>query len=129
MPDLVGAAIPTLEHAMRFRVARQGLLAANLANVDTPGYRRRDLRFQAELQKADSGLARTHARHLAGERAAAGGHRLETGRQGTRPDRNGVDLLSEVVAATRNAGAFKQQAAVMSRLLAIQRVAVTGEAR
>jgi len=45
-------------------VARYKLIATNLANIDTPGYRTRDLNFQEELERAsfangeaDGGLA------------------------------------------------------------------------
>lgn len=31
---------------------RQGVIAANLANVDTPGYRARDINFRKELERA-----------------------------------------------------------------------------
>jgi flagellar basal-body rod protein FlgB len=36
-------------------VARYKLIASNLANVDTPGYRSRDLDFRAELKRAREG--------------------------------------------------------------------------
>ena len=49
-------------------VARYKLVAANLANIDTPGYRTRDLNFRAELERAsqesfagDNGLLSTAA--------------------------------------------------------------------
>jgi len=35
-------------------VARYKLIAANLANIDTPGYRTRDLDFREELQRASA---------------------------------------------------------------------------
>ena len=35
-------------------VARYQLIATNLANIDTPGYRTRDLDFRAELSRAAS---------------------------------------------------------------------------
>jgi flagellar basal-body rod protein FlgB len=41
-------------------VARYKLIGANVANIDTPGYRTRDLDFRAELRRAateDSGFA------------------------------------------------------------------------
>ncbi|HYH00144.1 MAG TPA: flagellar biosynthesis protein FlgB [Terriglobales bacterium] len=31
---------------------RQGLIATNMANIDTPGYRTRDLDFRTELQRS-----------------------------------------------------------------------------
>ncbi len=49
---------PMTEALSRFldvNVARHKLIAANLANIDTPGYRTRDLDFQAELARANLG--------------------------------------------------------------------------
>jgi flagellar basal-body rod protein FlgB len=34
-------------------VARSKLIMANIANIDTPGYRTRDLNFQAEMNRAE----------------------------------------------------------------------------
>lgn len=50
-----GSAIPVLEQLAKFAQARHGVLAGNIANFDTPGYRVRDLspeRFQARLKDA-----------------------------------------------------------------------------
>jgi flagellar basal-body rod protein FlgB len=47
---------PMIEALGRFldvNVARNRLIAANLANIDTPGYRARDLDFRAELARAE----------------------------------------------------------------------------
>ena len=41
-----------LERYMDLLSARQKLVASNIANADTPGYRTRDIDFQAEFQKA-----------------------------------------------------------------------------
>jgi flagellar basal-body rod protein FlgB len=35
---------------------RQKLIASNIANVDTPGYRTRDINFQAEMRRAEDHL-------------------------------------------------------------------------
>ena len=47
--------IPILEQVVQFTQARHGILAGNLANMDTPGYRTADLspeRFQSKLKEA-----------------------------------------------------------------------------
>ncbi len=47
--------IPVLEQVINFTQARHGVLAGNIANIDTPGYRTRDLspdRFQEALKEA-----------------------------------------------------------------------------
>jgi flagellar basal-body rod protein FlgB len=43
--------IPLLEQAVKFTEARHGVLAGNIANLDTPGYRTRDLSPQAFQQR------------------------------------------------------------------------------
>ena len=48
-------AIPVLEQVVSFSQARHTVLAGNIANIDTPGYRTRDLSledFQARLREA-----------------------------------------------------------------------------
>ena len=46
----------SLERYMDLLAARQKVVASNIANVDTPGYRTKDLNFQAELAEAQSSL-------------------------------------------------------------------------
>jgi flagellar basal-body rod protein FlgB len=47
----------SLEHYMDLLSARQKIVASNIANADTPGYRTKDLNFQSELQAAESSLS------------------------------------------------------------------------
>ena len=50
-----GTTIPALEEVIRFSQSRHALLAGNIANLDTPGYRVRDLSpevFQQRLRQA-----------------------------------------------------------------------------
>ncbi|WDT94557.1 flagellar basal body rod protein FlgB [Thermoleophilum album] len=51
-----------LELALRGAAQRQELLASNLANINTPGYQRRDLDFHAALRGA---LATGDVEHVA----------------------------------------------------------------
>jgi flagellar basal-body rod protein FlgB len=47
--------LPVLEQVVNFTEARHGVLAGNIANLDTPGYRSRDLsteEFQTQLLEA-----------------------------------------------------------------------------
>ena len=56
--------------ALNLRAFRQELLAANIANADTPGYQARDIDFRKSLQDAFAGrqptveLARTARGHV-----------------------------------------------------------------
>ncbi|MGL9724041.1 flagellar basal body rod protein FlgB [Sodalis sp. (in: enterobacteria)] len=62
------------QEALNLRAQRQNIIAANIANADTPGYQARDIDFSAELSKAltqgrASGetlsLTTTSSRHIA----------------------------------------------------------------
>ena len=47
--------VPVLEQVVNFTQARHGVLAGNIANIDTPGYKTRDLspeNFQERLKEA-----------------------------------------------------------------------------
>jgi flagellar basal-body rod protein FlgB len=56
LPSLFDStSIPLLEQVVNFTEARHGVLAGNIANLDTPGYRTRDLSpelFQQRLRDA-----------------------------------------------------------------------------
>lgn len=50
-----GTALPALEQLVNFTQARHTVLAGNIANLDTPGYRTRDLsveQFQSQMKEA-----------------------------------------------------------------------------
>jgi flagellar basal-body rod protein FlgB len=49
------SSLPVLEQVVNFTQARHGVLAGNIANIDTPGYKSRDLSvetFQSRLKEA-----------------------------------------------------------------------------
>jgi flagellar basal-body rod protein FlgB len=53
-PILNSTTIPLLEHVAKYGERRQEVLAGNIANIDTPEYRRRDLpaeKFQESLRQ------------------------------------------------------------------------------
>jgi flagellar basal-body rod protein FlgB len=59
--------------ALRVRGQRQELIAANIANADTPNYKARDIDFKSAMQSAAAGISReilntakTSAQHLDG---------------------------------------------------------------
>ncbi len=49
---LLGQTERILSRALDFRSANQQVISENLANVDTPGYQAKELRFDQELQQA-----------------------------------------------------------------------------
>lgn len=64
--------LAVMSKALNVRTQRHQILASNIANADTPGYKARDLDFAQAMQGALAGrgqgvaLARTSGRHLEG---------------------------------------------------------------
>jgi flagellar basal-body rod protein FlgB len=49
--------LSTLEQFLKLTTAREQAISSNMANVDTPGYRTRDINFEAEMKKATDNSA------------------------------------------------------------------------
>ncbi|MBP1626263.1 MAG: flagellar basal-body rod protein FlgB [Holophagaceae bacterium] len=63
--------ITTMDRSMTLANRRLGLIASNMANLDTPGYHTKDFSFEAALKQEVNNLSgnslpiqRTHANHL-----------------------------------------------------------------
>jgi flagellar basal-body rod protein FlgB len=98
---------------MGWLAQRQGVLAQNIANADTPGYRPRDLREKDFLKLVDGvagrpsrlTVARTAESHITGKASARIGLSGEFLRDPyeTSPDGNGVILEEQTAKAGRTA--------------------------
>ncbi len=106
----IDSALGIHPEALRLRARRAEILASNLANADTPGYKARDIDFKAALSQAQGAvqgttLARTEPGHMGG----VGGVGLPGGpllyRNPSQPslDGNTVDVQSEQAAFAENA--------------------------
>ncbi|MGI1662049.1 FlgB family protein [Palleronia sp. KMU-117] len=81
--------------------ARQSLVAQNVANADTPGYRARDLESFSEIYSTGSGgsLRRTREGHLdVADRRGPEGREIASGGQSS-PNGNSVSLEDEMIRA------------------------------
>ena len=95
------------EQALRLRAARAEVLAANLANADTPGFKARDVDFAAVLRQelpSPVRLAATQPGHIGSDNGVIPSSQLLY-RNPTQPsiDGNTVDVVHEQVAFSQNA--------------------------
>jgi len=53
---------------LSFRAEKEKVISSNIANIDTPDYKTKELRFEDQLNKADNEyklkLAKTHSNHI-----------------------------------------------------------------
>ncbi|NLN15987.1 MAG: flagellar basal body rod protein FlgB [Firmicutes bacterium] len=86
-----------LVRAMDYAAARSRALTANIANANTPGYKRVDVSFATHLREAERlPLARSHQAHLPGRRETAAIQYVQEGETSMRNDGNNVDLEREM---------------------------------
>lgn len=110
-------AIPVLERVLSFTEQRHQAIVSNIANVDTPGYRARDLNvnaFQSSLRDAIDRRREAHPRHffmrgsrdvqvtargfVRGRAQPRSGHEADV----LRHDKNDVSIEREMVELAKN---------------------------
>lgn len=137
MTDPTQGASP-LVAAMRHLTARQQVIARNIANADTPGYRARELTrpdFAAHLGRAGAGtvarptIAPTPAMLALGASERGGGSgRLVADRaiSEIKPDGNTVTLEDQVMKLGQIQAEFNAAAGLYAKQVALMRRAVRG---
>ena len=111
-----------LHRTLDLRQARQRVIASNIANEETPGYRATELNFQDSLQAAQRGrglvtLAVTQGRHI-GPRGDS--FQQVTGKLGAVPggdlplDANSVNIELEMAKMSDNAMQYNSAASIMA---------------
>jgi flagellar basal-body rod protein FlgB len=120
------ADVPIFELAER-RLAwidsRQRLLAQNIANADTPGWKPNDLgAFSADISQAQKALARTDPHHL----PPAGGHAPPVRKTGGEraPDGNAVSLDDQLARLAETETAHDLASDLYKKYLGFFRLAI-----
>ena len=103
------APINLLEKALVGSSLRHKVITNNIANINTPGYKKMDVSFEEELAAAADAsegrqtLARTHPNHLLPGSANSRPNRIRTiDNTSLRSDGNNVDIDAEMAAMTKN---------------------------
>ncbi|MEW6720208.1 MAG: flagellar basal body rod protein FlgB [Thermodesulfobacteriota bacterium] len=113
----------TLEGQLRASNLRHGVIASNIANVDTPGYQARDVKFNAALNEATIELRSTQEGHMAPAGQAPGGS-VETEQRQPWGDRNNVELDMEVAKMTENAVFFQAATTLLTKNIQMYKAAL-----
>jgi flagellar basal-body rod protein FlgB len=110
--------VGVLAQLMDAAALRHRVLAQNVANVNTPGYTRREVAFEADLAKA-----------LAAPNGAAPPVKPTVTVDETAPERvdgNNVDIDKEMGAISKNALLFQAAAQIVASRVASLRAAIAG---
>lgn len=106
-----------LESMMTLSANKQKVIANNIANVSTPGFRRKELVFEKELQHAIEHNQMDHLRSLEGRVK-------ESDEPTTRNDGNNVNIDKEMGLQDRNALAYSLYTELYAKKVEMLRTAM-----
>jgi flagellar basal-body rod protein FlgB len=117
--DITGAQVDLLSRLLDVASLRHRVVANNVANVNTPGYRRLELNFEDAFQRAiaKNEAGKLNPRHL---KVAEGSADSE------RADGNTVDIGREMGRLDQNTLIYRTFAQILAVRLAALRSAITG---
>ena len=92
-----------LESLIHFTNKRHKVLASNIANIDTPGFRGKDLMFSKVFSEEVLKLADTHEHHITSESETSKKNKMTLENNLIWADRNNVELDIEMAKMTENA--------------------------
>ncbi len=109
---------------------RQQAIGTNIANIDTPGYQRQEVSFEAELQQATFGnsiLVTTDPKHIAapGSKAAMNMQTAEA-LSSPRLDQNNVSIDQEMLGLSDTQMRYSTAATALTNKIATIREAIRG---
>lgn len=120
--------VSMLKDRMHWHQARQKVLADNVANANTPGFKPSELRDN--VVKGGAGLAsspqvnRTNPMHLAASASGGSPEAQKSVRYETRPSGNAVSLEDEMLKASANQTDYQLAASLYQKSLSMLRTAV-----
>lgn len=104
---LSSSRVTVLEQALAASSLRQKVISNNIANVNTPGYKKSEVRFEDMLQSAMNGdripLLQTNPRHLPLQQSGIPTPQVNViGNTSMRTDGNNVDIDIEMANLAKN---------------------------
>lgn len=133
--------LPVLEQVVNFTEARHGVLAGNVANIDTPGYKTRDLSpklFEEKLKEAVKTSRQPTSSHYmpgvgsTGFTAASNTNNVDAFKdvkEATRSilyhDESDVSMETQITEIAKNQGQHNLAISIMSAQFRLLRAAVT----
>lgn len=131
----VGKNLEILEMGLNNSLVRRGVIADNIANADTPGFKRMEVTFESELSRAiaseeepDMATFMTDDRHISfndfKDYRTVDSNVIVEYNTSYRNDENGVDIDAEAVDAAKNSLQYNAMLEAYSRNITIIETAI-----
>ncbi len=119
--------------AMGLRLKRAEVLASNIANADTPGYKAKDFDFASALsgasKKYSTSLNRTHDKHLGGSSVVDDGMKFRIPNQPDTGDGNTVNMQTERMEYLQNNLKYNASVQFLTGRIKGLKGAITGQSK
>lgn len=130
--SLIERAFSIHDDAMMMRSQRSSILAANIANADTPNYKARDLDFQQMMQQLEQPddtiqLQTTNSRHIALQSADSQAHIKYRNPLNPSLDGNTVDMHAEQARFSQNALQYQTSLTMLNSKIRGLQLAIRGQ--
>ncbi len=131
--SIIDRAFSIHDDALMLRSQRAGILAANIANADTPNYKARDMDFSAMLERVQQGiepglsLKRTHERHIADADQELEGEIKYRNPMAPSLDGNTVDMQMEQARFAENALQYQASLTFLNGKIRSLKLAIQGQ--
>jgi len=120
-----GSVMQALKTRMQWHQTRQKVLAENVANADSPGFRPMDVKALAVSPGSSSvGLTQTSAGHMDLSGGRDGFDSARAQRFETTPNGNAVNLEDEMTKVAQNQSDYQLAASLYSKGLGLMKIAI-----
>lgn len=130
MSSSVSGIFDLLAQRMSYLNQKQTVISANVANVDTPGYKQRELKpfsFSSELKGVDGGMRVTDKRHIVpAAMAGANAKTFESRDTDVLPNGNSVDLEQQMLDVSKTSIDYQTMTSVYKKMVGLFKIAVKG---
>ena len=119
------------QYSVGVRERRAEVIASNIANADTPGFKAKDLSFKDALASATQGrgfnLSKTSDRHISGFRDVGSDVQFRVPNQPDTGDGNTVDVQTERASFMQNSMEYQASLSFLSSKIQTMRKAIKGQ--
>lgn len=130
MSGSITGLLDALTQKMTYLNQKQGVLAENVANADTPGYKQLELKpftFKDALSQSSVGMAVTDPRHIVP--ASMAGFNARTAKStntDVQQNGNSVDIEDQMMEVSKTAADYQKAASIYHKWIGLFKIATKG---
>jgi flagellar basal-body rod protein FlgB len=130
MSSSIAGLFDILTQKMSYLTQQQSVLAENVANVDTPGYKQLELKpftFGDAMKQASVGMAATDPRHIIpASMAGANAQTIKSKDTEVLPSGNTVDIEQQMMEVSKTAADYQKAASMYHKWIGMMKIAIKG---